>query len=110
MNCITVTLRGTKLLHLCYPNCETAGHALRELDRDISGPPDGYLIVVSKDDGHRIAFLKRDFRSAELSETDEGGEESPEDEPEAQDPLKPPSPTKIENALAELVPTPAHRH
>lgn len=106
MDCITVTLRGDKSLHLCFPSRETADHALRELDRDISGAKDGYLIVVSKDDGHRIAFLKRDFRTAELSESDDEGDASPESKPDSEEELTPPDPTELENALAEIVTEP----
>ena len=89
MNCMTVTLRGAKSLHLCYPDREVADQVVRNFDRDISVAADGYLIVLSNDDGKVIAFLKRDFRSVELSELDEGGEESLEEEPEAQEPLMP---------------------
>ncbi|MGB6412354.1 MAG: hypothetical protein WBF19_03320, partial [Candidatus Cybelea sp.] len=63
-----------------------------------------YLIVLSNGDGKIIAFLKRDFRSVELSELDEGGEESLEGEPEAQEPLTPLRPTRLESALADIVP------
>ena len=104
MNCMTVTLRGAKSLHLCYPDREVADSVVRNFDRDISVAADGYLIVLSNDDGKVIAFLKRDFRSVELSQLDEGGEESPEEEPEAQEPLMLLSPTKLESALAGLVP------
>ena len=104
MNCMTVTLRGAKSLHLCYPDREVADSVVRNFDRDILVAADGYLIVLSNDDGKVIAFLKRDFRSVELSELDEGGEESPEEAPEAQEPLML-SPTRLESALADIVPT-----
>jgi hypothetical protein len=105
MNCMTVTLRGAKSLHLCYPDREVADQVVRNFDRDISVAADRYLIVLSNDDGKLIAFLKRDFRSIELTELDEGGEESPEEEEQ----LTLLSPTKLESALAELVPT-VHPH
>ena len=104
MNCMTVTLRGAKSLHLCYPDREVADQVVRNFDRDISVAPEGYLIVLSNGDGKIIAFLKRDFRSVELSELDEGGEESLEGEPEAQEPLTPLRPTRLESALADIVP------
>ena len=104
---MTVTLRGDKVAPSgCYPDREVADQVVRNFDRDISVAADGYLIVLSNDDGKIIAFLKRDFRSVELSELDEGAEESTE-EPEAQEPLTRLSPTKLESALAELVP-PGH--
>jgi hypothetical protein len=104
MNCMTVTLRGAKSLHLCYPDREVADQVVRNFDRDISVAADGYLIVLSNDDGKIIAFLKRDFRSIELSELDESGEESLEGEPEAEESLTPLRPTKLESALADIVP------
>jgi hypothetical protein len=82
--------------------------------RDLLGRPDchnrtaalaAFRPQVANGDGKIIAFLKRDFRSVELSELDEGGEESTEEEPEAQEPLTRLSPTKLESALADLVPT-----
>ena len=66
MNCMTVTLRGAESLHLCYPDRELADQVVQEYDRDISVAADGYLIVLSNDDGKVIAFLKRDFRSIGL--------------------------------------------
>lgn len=104
MNCMAVTLCGAKSLHLCYPDREAADQMVRNFDRDISVAADGYLIVLSNDDGKLIAFLKRDFRSVEISELDEGGEESPEEEPEAQEQLTLLSHTRLESALAEIVP------
>src|SRR5580698_931976 len=109
MNCMTVTLRGAKSLHLCYPDREAADQMVRNFDRDISVAPKGYLIVLSNDDGKLIAFLKRDFRSVEISELEEGGEESPEEELEAQEPLMPRRPTRLESALADIVPA-MHPH
>lgn len=104
MNCMTVTLRAAKSLHLCYPDREVADQVVRNFDRDISVAADGSLIVLSTDDGKVVAFLKRDFRSVELSEFDEAGVEPHEEEPEAQEPLTPLTPTKLESALADLVP------